>query len=100
MARLVVALIALSIMSAGSMYWAAAQQTTDQASGWAASQVKASAYDAFKPVGVETPSQDNSACPNSGGCGCGGADATGCPSDKKVDVKKNHTKTGGGCPCR
>jgi hypothetical protein len=98
MARLVVALIALSIMSAGSMYWAAAQQTPDQAPGWAASQVKASAYDAFKPVNDKAPSQDCSACPSGGGCCCGGSGDTTCTGDKDKDAKdKPHAKADAGC---
>ncbi len=85
MARLVVALIALAIMSAGSMYWASAQQISDSDSATSNISIKASAFGALNlaPGATEPTAQPVDGCP-----GCGGCDSASgaCQKDKAPDA--------------
>jgi hypothetical protein len=92
MARLVVALVALAIMSAGSMYWAAAQQD-DPSSG----SVKHGPYSgiAARALPADQATQaaaDAKPCAAKDGCGCG-CNADSCDKDAKCEG-------GSGCPAQ
>lgn len=100
MARLVVALVALAIMSAGSMYWASAQQTSDASPTWDLGPLQTSAIGAFAPETVAAPNDtadDSSCCAQSAGCKCDGSGD--CPSQDKSECKAETKKKcgGGGC---
>lgn len=80
MARLVVALVALAVMSAGSMYWAAAQQSESERNGAPLAIQSQTQPEAVCTVAVD---KESSQCP--GGCCCPHerAKCTGHPAAKK-----------------
>jgi hypothetical protein len=104
MARLVVALVALAIMSAGSMYWASAQQTSDSSHAWDLSPLSASAIDAVTtdnnttaacPAGHADCSKcEGCACDGSGSCPAQADDAKAAEAEKAKQEKKGCS---GGC---
>jgi hypothetical protein len=101
MARLVVALVTLAVMSAGSMYWAAAQQSDPSRSSvkhspW--SGLAARALPADQDQEAKDAAASDKCAAKSEGCRCGcGCKPSGCAADSGCEGSQGCPAQGSGC---